>query len=71
MFGTVIIKGEEYELTGNPSFEMENGKEVAYVTMYQGEDGVFIAKYLTENEEFINGFSNPISIEMVAGPEFD
>lgn len=66
MFGIIKIKGVEYELTGDPEFEMENGKEVAFVTMFQGEGAVYIAKYRAKDEKIVGGFSNPIDIELVA-----
>ena len=68
MFGKVYIDGVEYELTGNPEFEYEGGQEVGYVTMVRADEAVCIVKYNTEDEEFIDGFSNPIRLDVVAEP---
>jgi len=68
MFGKVYINGVEYELTGDPEFEYKDSQEVGYVTMIRADEAVCIAKYNTEDEEFIDGFGNPIDIFVAAEP---
>ena len=68
MFGKVYINGIKYELTGDPDFEYEGNQQVGYVTMIRADEAVCIAKYNTEDEEFIDGFSNPIEVFVAAEP---
>lgn len=70
MYITVEIKGISYETVGDVSFEQENnGKEVAYVTMYDEKQNVYIAKYNAKDGEIVGNLNKPIDIEMVASAE--
>lgn len=68
MFGKVYIDGVEYELTGDPEFVYEGSQEFGCVTLIRADEAVCIAEYETEDEEFPNGFSNPVRLDVVAEP---
>lgn len=69
MFTTVKIKGTYYETVGDIDFEEECNKEVAYVTMYDEKQNVYIAKYNAKNGEIVGNLNKPVDIELVASVE--
>lgn len=70
MYVTVEIKGISYETVGDVSFEQENnGKEIAYVTMYDEEQNVYIAKYNAKDGEIVGSLNKPIDVELVASAD--